>query len=251
LLSGAASATTEPVSAVPMTEVGRVLEIWRYPVKSMAGESLLAVEVGWHGLAGDRRWAFVQPDQERSGFPWLTIRDRPDMWHYRPSLTEPGRPEASATTVVTPDGRELDVTDIDLAHGLGRGVRVMKQSRGSFDVAPLSLVTTRTVSSLEDLAGMALDRRRFRANLVVDAGRGAGFPEDGWVGRELEIGTLRMRVDQRDVRCLVVNVDPDSTDRDREVLRAIAVHRDNRAGVYGATTRPGTVRVGDHVRLVD
>ncbi len=64
--------------------------LWRYPVKSME-----AVDVSWHGLAGDRRWAFIRDGLERSGFPWLTIRERPDMRHYRPSFVEPGRPDAS------------------------------------------------------------------------------------------------------------------------------------------------------------
>ena len=66
--------------------VGRVVGLWRYPVKSMAGEELSEVEVSWHGLAGDRRWAFVRDGMVDSGFPWLTIRQRADMGHYRPSL---------------------------------------------------------------------------------------------------------------------------------------------------------------------
>jgi uncharacterized protein len=66
--------------------IGRVVGLWRYPVKSMAGEPLEAVDVSWHGLTGDRRWAFVQPDMPRSGFPWLTIRELPVLAHYRPTF---------------------------------------------------------------------------------------------------------------------------------------------------------------------
>ena len=62
-------------------EVGRVVSLWRYPVKSMAAEPLEQIDVSWHGLAGDRRWAFVQDGLVRSGFPWLKIRERSDMWH--------------------------------------------------------------------------------------------------------------------------------------------------------------------------
>jgi hypothetical protein len=57
--------------------VGRVVGLWRYPVKSMAAETLAEVDVSWHGLVGDRRWAFVREGAERSGFPWLTLRERP------------------------------------------------------------------------------------------------------------------------------------------------------------------------------
>src|SRR5580692_3254927 len=75
-----------------MTVVGRVVALRRYPVKSMAAEELDEVEVSWHGLAGDRRWAFIRDGQVHSGFPWLTIRQRPELAHYRPRLTEPSGP---------------------------------------------------------------------------------------------------------------------------------------------------------------
>jgi uncharacterized protein YcbX len=64
-------------------EVGRVAALWRYPVKSMAAEALEEVEVSWHGLAGDRRWAFVRDGIPRSGFPWMAIRERSEMGRYR------------------------------------------------------------------------------------------------------------------------------------------------------------------------
>ena len=73
-----------------MTVVGRVAGLWRYPVKSMAAEELDGAEFSWHGLAGDRRWAFIRDGQVRSGFPWLTIREQPEMARYRPRFAEPG-----------------------------------------------------------------------------------------------------------------------------------------------------------------
>ena len=89
---------------VVMTVVGRVVALWRYPVKSMAAERLDEVEVSWHGLAGDRRWAFIRDGHVRSGFPWLTIRERPDMARYQPRFAEPDRPNGSLTLVRTPSG---------------------------------------------------------------------------------------------------------------------------------------------------
>ena len=105
-------------------QVGRVVGLWRYPVKSMAGEELAEAEVSWHGLAGDRRWAFIRDGVVRSGFPWLTLRERGDMSHYRPSLVEPARPDKSPTVVRTPSGATFDVADPALAAELGPGVRV-------------------------------------------------------------------------------------------------------------------------------
>jgi uncharacterized protein len=231
-----------------MTVVGRVAALWRYPVKSMAAEALDGVEVSWHGLAGDRRWAFIRDGQVRSGFPWLTIRERPELAHYQPRFAEPDRPDASVTLVRTPSGGELDVADPALAAELGPGVRLIKQNRGVFDTMPLSLLTTQSLAGLGRLAGTDLAAGRFRPNLLVEAS-GRDFPEDAWVGRALRIGGLRMRVDQRDKRCVMVTIDPVTLDRDPAILRAIARERDARLGVYGSTVEPGRVAVGDPVEL--
>src|SRR4051794_21563086 len=110
----AAPAPSQPLlrthGIVPiMSSVGVVRALWRYPVKSMAGQSVDAVDVSWHGLEGDRRYAFVREGLERSGFPWLTIRERSDMWHYVPRIA------GDRIVVRTPSGAELDVTDPALA----------------------------------------------------------------------------------------------------------------------------------------
>jgi uncharacterized protein YcbX len=231
-----------------MTVVGRVAALWRYPVKSMAAEELDRVEISWHGLAGDRRWAFIRDGQVRSGFPWLTIRERPELAHYQPRFAEPDRPNASPTLVRTPSGGELDVADPALAAELGAGIRVIKQDRGVFDTMPLSLLTTQTLAGLGRLVGTDLAAARFRPNLLVEAS-GRDFPEDAWVGRVLRIGGLRMRVDQRDKRCVMVTIDPVTLDRDPAILRAIARERDARLGVYGSTVEPGRAAVGDPVEL--
>lgn len=244
-----AASERDPRAHVVSHVVGHVAGIWRYPVKSMGAESLDAVDVSWHGLAGDRRWAFVRHGTTRSGFPWLTIRERPDMGHYRPSFVDPDRPDASPTMVRTPSGRDLDVVDPALAGELGPGVRVLKQDRGVFDTMPLSLITTRTIAGLGALVGTDLDVLRFRPNLLIEPLDDAPFSEDAWVGRVLCIGGLRMRVDQRDQRCVMVNVDPVTTERDPSVLRAIARHRQACLGVYGSTVRAGRVALGDSVLL--
>jgi len=226
-----------------MQEVGRIAALWRYPVKSMAAEPLDAVEVAWNGLEGDRRWAFVQDKLVRSSFPWLTIRERSGMCHYRPRFTEPDRPEQSPTQVRTPAGEEMDVTDPALAAELGGGVRPIKQNRGTFDAMPLSLITTRTVAELGEHAGLELDPRRFRPNLLVES----DAREHEWIGATLRIGAMSMRVDQRDSRCVIVNVDPETSERDPRVLKTVAKASDNCAGVYGSVVEPGRVAVGDAV----
>lgn len=230
--------------------VGRVVGLWRYPVKSMAGEALDAVEVGWHGFAGDRRWAFVREGVVRSGFPWLTLRERAAMRLYRPSFVEPQRPDTSPTVVRTPAGGKLDVTDRALATELGpEGARVIRQDRGVFDTFPLSLITRQTIAGLREAVGRSLEVERFRPNLLVDADAPVPFVEDKWVGRLLSIGEMRMRVDKRDGRCVVITIDPTTGEREPEILRTVARDRQGCLGVYGSTVEPGRVVVGDRVLL--
>ena len=224
--------------------------LFRYPVKSMGSESLERIDVGFHGFVGDRRWAFVRGGMERSGFPWLTIRERPEMWQYQPRFEQPDTPDTSTTIVRTPSGDDFDVVDPALASELGHDSRVIKQSVGVFDTFPLSLITTRTISSIASIVGAELAERRFRPNLLIEATNGADFPEDEWIGSVLQIGAMTMRVDKRDKRCVTINVDPVSSQRDARVLRAVAQERQGCLGVYGSTVTPGTVSVGDTVRVM-
>jgi hypothetical protein len=233
-----------------MTVVGRVAALWRYPVKSMAGERLDGADISWNGLAGDRRWAFIRDGQVRSGFPWLTIRDLPELAHYRPRFADPDRPDASMTLVRAPSGEEIDVADPALAAELGPGVRVIKQNRGVFDTMQLSVLSTGALNSLERLVGLDLAPERFRPNILVEAdGRESEFPEDRWVGRILRIGGTRMRLDQHDQRCVMPTIDPVTLHPEPAILRAIAQQRGGRFGVYGSTVQPGRVNVDDVVEI--
>jgi uncharacterized protein YcbX len=233
-----------------MPLVGVVQELRRYPVKSMAAESLQSASVSWHGLAGDRRWAFIRPGTERNGFPWLTIREKPDLWRHVAYFADPADVESSKTMVRTPDGREWEVTDPDLASRLGEGVRVMKVYSGIFDTFPLSLLTVQSVEALSSLVGQTLTPLRFRPTLVINASQAEPFSEERWAGAVLRIGELRCRLDQRDQRCMMVNIDPADTDSaNPAVLRTIAKERNAQFGMYGTTVQPGEVRIGDPVIL--
>jgi len=227
---------------------GRVVGLWRYPVKSMAAEALHEVDVGWNGLAGDRRWAFVRAGVAQSGFPWLTLRQRNDLNHYRPSFVEPARPDKSRTVVLTPSGSTFDVADPALAAELDPNeVRIIRQDRGIFDTFPLSVITTQTVDRLGEMVGARLDVRRFRPNILVDAAAEAPFAEDRWVGCVVRIGGMRMRIDRRDGRCVVITIDPVTSERNPGILRTVARDRQGCLGVYGTTVNPGRVAIDDPV----
>jgi uncharacterized protein YcbX len=205
----------------------------------MAGEALASAQLGWAGLDGDRRYAFVQAD-DRSNFPWLTIRQVPALTTY---VFENG-------LVHTPAGRELDVASPELADELGAAhgspVHLLQSSRGLFDAFPVSVISLQTVAAVSELVGRELEPLRFRPNIVIDA-PGREFPEEAWIGRELGIGDARIRLDVRDERCMVINFDPHTAERDPAVLRAVARHRDVCAAVYGSCVTPGEIHVGDTV----
>jgi hypothetical protein len=228
--------------------VGRVVGLWRYPVKSMAGEALAAADVTWHGFAGDRRWAFVRDGVVQSGFPWLTLRERSDLRGYLPSFTNTERPDQSPTVVRTPTGTVFDVADPALAAELWPdGARVIRQDRGIFDTFPLSLISTRTIAGLGAIVGAPLEVARFRPNILVEPSDDAPFPEDRWVGSVLHIGGARARIDKRDGRCVVITIDPVTTQRNPEILRAVARERQGCLGVYGTTVEPGRIALDDPV----
>jgi uncharacterized protein YcbX len=237
-------------------EIGQVEAIFRYPVKSMAGERLEVAKLGWHGLEGDRRLAFRRME-DRSGMPWLTASRLPDLLLFAPQRREDGAPGDLPTHVRTPDGEEMPVFGEDLATEVGRRhgapVQMMQLRHGIFDEASLSVIAVDTVREIGRLAGRSLDVRRFRPNVVVRLLRSVPFQEDEWLGGVLSFGeeddAPAIAVTRRDLRCSMVNLDPDSASRAPEVMKAVVRANQNHAGIYGAVTRIGRLAVGQTLLL--
>jgi uncharacterized protein YcbX len=116
----------------------------------------------------------------------------------------------------------------------------------------ISLFSLQTARQLGEEAGAVLDKRRFRANVYLDLGTGSGFSENEFVGRKLRIGSqVVVSVLDRDPRCQMITLDPDTTAADPEVLRRVARGHDGTAGVYGAVLAEGTIRAEDPVEILD
>jgi len=238
------------------TELGRVEAIFRYPVKSMRGERLDVATLGWHGLDGDRRLAFRRT-QERNDFPWLSASTLPDLLLFTPFRHEDDARIDLPTHVRTPEGKEMTVFGEELAAEIERRhrapVEMMHLRGGIFDEASVSVIAEGTIHEIGRLVGRELDVRRFRPNIVVRLLRPHPFEEDHWLGGVLVFGEPdegpRVSVTMRDVRCSMVNFDPDSGRADPEVLKSIVRTHQNTAGIYGTVIRSGRLAIGQRVHL--
>lgn len=237
------------------SHIGQVCALTRYPVKSMAGTAIDSAFLGWHGLEGDRRFAFRRMG-DHSDFPWLTASRLAELLLYHPvGLDEK---TAEPTHVRTPAGRELPLRSEELAHEIaerfGNPVELMKLRNGIFDEASVSVIALPTIAGIGHEAGVDLDRRRFRANIVLDTRGAEPFLEDKWVGGTLLFGDRgvgpAVSVIARDVRCVMINLDPDTAAHDARVLKAAVRRNANNAGVYGTVVQTGTIAVGQPVSLV-
>jgi uncharacterized protein YcbX len=237
-------------------ELGHIRAIFRYPIKSMAGENLDAAKVGWHGVEGDRRLAFRR-FAERGAFPWLSASRLPELLLYKPVGRQDTTGEPLPTHVRTPDGREYGLTDgalpREIATRHGADVELMQLRHGIFDEAGVSAITLATIRSIAREAGHDADIRRFRPNLVIDTEGTQPFEEDRWVGKILEFGSEgigpAISVTMRDKRCVMIDLDPDTAEANAELMKTVIRMNENYAGVYGTVVRTGELRVGQVVRL--
>lgn len=239
-----------------MIRVGRISEIVRYPIKSMAGTATESAHLGWHGLSGDRRFAFRRVD-EHGGFPWLSASRLPELVLYRPVGIDEKSGEPLPTHVQTPNGSRVPIGSAELLNDLserfGSGLEFMKLKHGIFDEATVSVISQATIAGIGHEAGLDLDRRRFRANIVLETDRSDPFLEDEWVGRTLSFGDNdqgpAVNVTMRDERCVMINLDPTTAEKDARVMKTVVQLNNNNAGVYATVVRRGIIRIGDRVDL--
>ena len=261
-----------------MTVIGKVNSLWRYPVKSMRGEELEQAFVGFSGVYGDRLYAFKSAASP-AGFPYLTGREQRQMLRYRPSFSHsdkaaqpinlaqaeglgPGLtplyadPADFVVEVETPSGEVLAVDDPALVRALREGIgaehhlTLLRSDRSMTDCRPVSLFAVQTAQQIGEELGIEIDKRRFRANIYIDLESAKGFGEDGFVGRTLRIGPKAViSILERDPRCAMITLDPDTAESDPKVLRAVAQGHENSAGVYGAVLVEGMIELGDEIEL--
>jgi uncharacterized protein YcbX len=238
-----------------MALIGRLSCLVTYPVKSMAGQSIMQGELLANGLADDRLYAF-ESDGAPPGMLRLTGGERRAMLRYHAQLNEAG-----AVQVSSPEGLVFEVESQSLlSHFLenipgATKIFLTHALDPQTDVRPLSLISMQTIRRLSEALHLkaSLDPRRFRANLYLDLDEGA-FAEDGIVGRAVQIGrSATIRIRDRDPRCRFITYDPGEPLLHEPLFTLMKVLdrcHEGRAGVYASIIEPGTVAVGDQILLL-
>ena len=261
-----------------MSIVGKIDSLWRYPVKSMRGEELDEAFASFSGVYGDRLFAF-ESSASPKGFPYMTAREQHRLLQYRPHFRHPDKaarpvnlteaesmganpvwadPAELMVDVETPDERTLAIddpalidllrADIDQKHQL----TLMRSERAMTDCRPVSIFSLQSARQLGEETGTPIDKRRFRANVYVDLTSAQGFAENEFVGKSLRIGPkVVVTVLERDARCVMITLDPDTGEKTPAILKKVAQAHDGMAGVYGAVMVEGMLHKGDSVELLD
>jgi MOSC domain-containing protein len=264
---------------------GRVVALWRYPVKSMQGEELNAIAVTERGLLGDRAYALIDEAtgkvvSAKNPRKWPTLLDfragfeeppcpgspippvritLPDGMHVSSRCSEIHRSLSSAVgrevTLRTPDSDmpTLEIYWPDI-QGVPRKQTITEQvmPAGTFlDEAHVHVLTTATLDHLHEINPQTrFETHRFRPNIVIALPpEEKGFVENRWVNRTLVIGEVRLRVFRPCPRCVMTTLPQGDLPSDHRVLRTVAESNQGNAGVRANVLQPGYLRRGDSVRL--
>jgi hypothetical protein len=223
----------------------------------MAGVATDSAFLGWHGLQGDRRFAFRRLN-DNSGFPWLIASKLPELLLYQPLGLDENAEEPLPTQVRTPEGMIFPLESAELqknvAERFGSPVELMKIKHGIFDEGTVSVINLATMSAISREAGQNLDTRRFRANIVIASDAIEPFLEDSWIGGRLVFGGTELgpelSVTMRDLRCMMINLDPDTAKQNPSLMKAVVRLNENNAGAYASVARTGQISVGQSVNLI-
>ncbi len=237
----------------------RVTEIWRFPVKSMGGETLLDAQATDLGVAGDRGWSVYDVATATT----LTARRTPEL------LFASARLDPDDELVITlPDGSEVGTDgSAQLSAWLGRDVELRAAGEHNLDVGGVYEVpldpdndadwvswtgpggafhdSPKTRVSLVSTATLReWDRRRFRTNVIVDESG-----EDEFVGRRISIGDVLLDVTKQVDRCVMVSRPQPGVERDLQVLKTINAERSTFLAIGCLVVQPGLIALGDEIRV--
>jgi len=237
--------------------IGTIKQIWRYAVKSMAGEQLDSCEVGGRGIPGDRGWAIRNEitGDFRTGSKFPVLMQCSAVY-----VESPSNGFVKHVDMLLPDGRKLNsnLPDIDtrLTELLGEAVLLSSLERETsaphyFDAFPVHVLTTSSLAEMARLNPLAdWDVRRFRPNFFVETDPGIeGLIETEWNTKTLRLGSVEIKCETPAIRCGMTIQSQAEIPKDPSILRTIVKYADENLGVYASVTRPGNVKVGDVVEV--
>jgi uncharacterized protein YcbX len=269
------------------TNIGKVVSIWRYPVKSMLGEELNSSYVTERGLVGDRTYALIDKETGK-----VASAKNPRKWErlfdFRSMFVEPPKaPENIPPIRITlPNGNQISSgedtnTDQTLSKAIGRDVRLIRANleepsyeeywpdidglaqrdkvtdeampaQTFFDIAVIHILTTSTINRLRELYPEGrFEVRRFRPNIVVEPASGEkDFIENTWIGKKLTVGQdIILKINGPCTRCVMITLPQGDLPRDLGILRTVARYNQVNVGVYASVLQGGTVHRGDPIQL--
>jgi hypothetical protein len=224
-----------------------IAEVWRYPVKSMAGERMGAADVGLGGLAHDRGVAVFDRHSRRPDHP-LSSRHHPGLLGFRASF-EGGEVVISGPDLIGARWGEPAVRE-RVSEACRREIEIACVEGGAFDDSPVHLVFLPTVAAVGQELLRRVDHRRFRANVYIAGPEFVPGTERSWVGRQFAVGGARLLATAECPRCAMTTVDPDSLEVWPALLRHLASTKDAMMGLYCQVLDPGRLEEGARLRLL-
>jgi uncharacterized protein YcbX len=240
-----------------MSGIGKVSELWRYPVQSLQGERLAALDFTAEGAVGDRGYCIVD-DTGEGGTAARPQWKKLIGWRAR-YLSEARAGGAlpkveivfdDGTAMVSDDARLGDAISERLGRRARLAVTLAPDVKRPYQASPCHLLTTATLKALG--AAYPSGRfvaQRFRPNVVLDCGDAVGYLETGWIERSLSVGSVGMRVKEHCLRCALTTRPQADLPMDPGILHTAQQRNENRVGVYAEISSAGVVRIAEGVVL--
>ena len=222
----------------------RITHLWRYPVKSLAGESLTNTRVDRGGVPFDRHYIIIDGDSRRRGKA-LTARLVADLLAYRATAA------GEAVRVQAPDGRVFAIDEAFSSHlqsALSRPISIETAGASGepfHDAHDILVLNDASVRALEQEWGHPLNPLRFRPNIMLAGDDLAPYVENQWVGHRFKVGEAIFEGAALDERCVLTTIDPDTLARDPSFLRLIVERHDQCFGLYCRVQKAGKIAIGD------
>ncbi|PLR95059.1 MOSC domain-containing protein [Bacillus sp. T33-2] len=237
--------------------IGEIQNIIRYPVKSFQGEKVQQSTIEAYGLYGDRSHVFIDETKPRK---YVMATHFPELLKYEAQFEgQESSEKYPQVRITTPQGKQFYWDDEPFhkeIQQIAGDVYPVKYTPkhvpiGAIEEEHILIVTDSSLTKMEQMWGKQLDFLRFRPNLVIAMGEGAPFAEEFWFGKRMIIGDIELEIKRHCERCMIINIDPVSHEKDNTLLKTVVRERDNHFGVYASVIKTGQVKVGDNVFLED